>query len=64
MDKLNIDMAYLALRESEAEVKRLKAILFQLIPEKEEKKNGEKEKKKKKPLKKNKFPDSKQNQFT
>lgn len=47
MIKLSRDMACLALRESEAEVKRLKSILFQLTPKKEKKENGEKKEKKK-----------------
>jgi hypothetical protein len=42
MTKLNRDMVCLALKESEAEVKRLKTLLFQIIPEKEKKENGEK----------------------
>ena len=38
--KLNIDMACLALKESEAEVQRLKTLLFQIIPEKRKERNG------------------------
>jgi hypothetical protein len=64
MIKLSRDMACLALKESEAEVKRLKSILFQLTPKKEKERKGEKKEKEKRSSQRKNIRDSKQNQFT